>query len=493
MAKVAASFDQFAIGDYTYFQKKFTLEDFKAFSSISGDSNELHHDSDVAAESGYEGPIVPLHLTIAPLSRIAGMLFPGPPSLYITHRVKAIKPVFYDQQLTYSARISAINKTHRVLSINVLAWRENEVVLTAEMQVQAREGTWSEPEGIHRYTVSDGQTALITGASGAIGAAIAINLARRGYKLLLHGNSNKDALQTLANKCKAIGVETKSFLGPLDDDQSVNELGEWSVSDWNPNLVVHAACPPLHSKINQLVAVNYSALRVLMEIITPCFLRRQSGDFVLVSSTAVKTNPVGWQDYVAAKAMATSLVSGFHQRNSQYGIHGIVIAPGYVKSRFSQGLFPADLPAMLPEEVAENVTKCLSGPLAGKTYYEIGPGGIQAGHYDFQPARDTQSPVSESGTRPTAEAIKESAKVSPAAPSDISHKLRQLFRTFFNASSDEEITKAALGVTASWDSLRHIELLLLLENEFSTSFTSDEINQTQDFRSIQNLLLTKCG
>lgn len=491
MAEVNSDFAQFAVGDYTHFQKTFTLDEFESFSSISGDSNELHYNGDVAASSEFGRPIVPLHLTIAPLSRVAGMCFPGPPSLYLSHSVKAIKPVFYNEELTYSARITAINQTHRVLSISVLAWRENEVVLTAEMQVQARTATWSEPDAIPRHTSHDQPTAVITGASGAIGAALARNLARQGYRLLLHGNGNQSALETLSSKCKAFGVETRSFLGPLDNEQSAREFAEWSVSDWSPDLVIHAACPPLHSDINTLVAVNYTALRVLMDKITPCFLKRQSGNLVLVSSTAVKTNPTGWEDYVAAKTMATSLVSGFHQRHSQYGLHGTVIAPGYVKSPFSDGLFTENVPAMLPEEVAEGVSKCLLGPLAGKTYYEIGVGGIQAGQYEFQPASASPSVDASEQPKPVP-ATQDLASVSPSS-TDISLKLRQLFMRFFNTSSEDEVTHASLGVTATWDSLRHIELLLLLENEFSTNFTSDEISQTQDFRSIHNLLLSKAG
>src|SRR6185436_16589741 len=100
------SFVNFSVGDSVSFTRRFSQADFDMFSRLSGDQNVLHHDAAVAAGSQFKRPILPLHITAAPLSAVAGMIFPGEPSLYLEHHLRAVGPAFYDEELTYSARIT---------------------------------------------------------------------------------------------------------------------------------------------------------------------------------------------------------------------------------------------------------------------------------------------------------------------------------------------------------------------------------------------------
>ena len=135
-------FNDFNIGDYVAFKKTFKNQDFDKFSSLSGDNNLLHYDKKYSASTVFKKPIVPVHLAIAPLSMIAGMIFPGRPSLYLGHKIKAALPIFYNQSISYSAKIVDINTVMRILRIKVLAYRESEIVIEAELTVQATENEW---------------------------------------------------------------------------------------------------------------------------------------------------------------------------------------------------------------------------------------------------------------------------------------------------------------------------------------------------------------
>jgi len=50
-------FSEINIGDIAIFEKSYDLNDFEKFSSLSNDSNPLHHEEKYALESGFKSPI----------------------------------------------------------------------------------------------------------------------------------------------------------------------------------------------------------------------------------------------------------------------------------------------------------------------------------------------------------------------------------------------------------------------------------------------------
>ena len=65
-----------------------------------------------------------------------------------------------------------------------------------------------------------GKRALVTGASGAIGSAIARRLAADGATLLLHGNSRPDVVQALADEIRSAGGQADACVFNLSDDEA---------------------------------------------------------------------------------------------------------------------------------------------------------------------------------------------------------------------------------------------------------------------------------
>lgn len=78
------------------------------------------------------------------------------------------------------------------------------------------------------------QTALVTGSSGGIGRAVALELARQGANLILHGNHHRDSLETLSAEIQGLGRETISIPAdlsrPHDRWQLTREAMAWKSS-----------------------------------------------------------------------------------------------------------------------------------------------------------------------------------------------------------------------------------------------------------------------
>ena len=201
-------FEDFSTGDYVTFERSYSLADFAAFSTLSGDKNPLRCDADFGAKSSFGRLIVPMHITLAPLSMIAGMVFPGEPSLYLGHEVRATAPVYYDERIRYSARIETINPVERVLGLRVLALRGDEVVLDAAMRVQALVSEWKTPPALPVCKASQPALAVVTGAAGEIGSAIACGLGAKGWRLLLQDRGKEEPRRRLM--ARLAGLEAKA-------------------------------------------------------------------------------------------------------------------------------------------------------------------------------------------------------------------------------------------------------------------------------------------
>ena len=69
-----------------------------------------------------------------------------------------------------------------------------------------------------------GQTALVTGASGGIGRAIAVALASVGCNVIVHGHRNADSLKQLADEIEAIGGQVLTYRADLADLPALHSL-----------------------------------------------------------------------------------------------------------------------------------------------------------------------------------------------------------------------------------------------------------------------------
>ncbi len=381
-------FEDFEPGDYVVFTRRFEPEDYQAFARLSGDRNPLHHDARYARATRFAAPIVPLHLAAAPLSAVAGMMLPGHRSLYLQTRLRALAPVPYGREIAYSARVAAKHAGTASLSLRSIAFADGEVLLDAEMLVQVRDDV---PEDLAPDWDAEAQilrpgrrTALVTGATGAIGRAVARALARAGTNLVLLHRGGGEAIRELKRDCKELGAEVTSLSGSLSERRALGRICAALAKRDDITEIVHVASPAVDAGQDELLAVNHAALVELAEAALPAMLGRQFGRLLLIGSSAVQHNPRGWESYVAAKAAASNWVAAFDRRYGAYGLAGWVVAPGFVDTGFSANYRDPGTACLLPEEVAEAVVECLAGKRAGDgRYLWLDPRSSRVGSFAF--------------------------------------------------------------------------------------------------------------
>ena len=138
-------------------------------------------------------------------------------------------------------------------------------------KIRQVEGEWAEIEtgrGIPRRELA-GQGALVTGSTGGIGRAIAIELAKAGADVIVQGRK-ESAAQEVMGQFKDVGVRSKILLADLREPEACDDLvaiawQEWNGLDiWINNagvdiLTGEAAQWPFERKIQELLAVDLMA------------------------------------------------------------------------------------------------------------------------------------------------------------------------------------------------------------------------------------------
>lgn len=85
------------VGDKYEHDVTFTQEQVNTFAEITGDRNPIHIDAAYAATTPFGRPIVHGFLSGAVFSKVFGVLFPGPGTVYMSQEMRFTGPVFVDE------------------------------------------------------------------------------------------------------------------------------------------------------------------------------------------------------------------------------------------------------------------------------------------------------------------------------------------------------------------------------------------------------------
>jgi len=104
-----------AVGDQFSTELCFTQADVVAFAQISGDANPLHLDADFAAQTVFKRPIMHGMLSASVFSRVLGMAFPGPGTVYLSQSLEFKAPMYVDTLYTAHFVIRSIQKSRATI------------------------------------------------------------------------------------------------------------------------------------------------------------------------------------------------------------------------------------------------------------------------------------------------------------------------------------------------------------------------------------------
>ncbi len=182
----------------------------------------------------------------------------------------------------------------------------------------------------------EGSTALVTGATAGIGRAIALELAREGAEVIVHGRNAERGAKTV-NDIENAGGKARFIAADLSDADDVRRLAveAGQVDVLVNNAGVYNFAPTFDTDDADLdfhFDTNVRAPYILVQQLVPGMIERGHGSVVNISTIAASTPAAGAGIYGASKAALDLLTKLWADEFGVSGVRVNAVAPGPVET-----------------------------------------------------------------------------------------------------------------------------------------------------------------
>ncbi|SMF25871.1 3-oxoacyl-ACP reductase FabG [Pseudogulbenkiania subflava] len=213
--------------------------------------------------------------------------------------------------------------------------------------------------------------ALITGGSGAIGAAISQRLAADGFHVIIHANNNLQTAEQLGQALREQGHSAEAVQFDVADAaataaalEALLEQGPVQVLVNNAGIHDDAVFPGMQpAQWYRVIDVSLHGFFNVTQPLTMPMIRTRWGRIINITSVAALAGNRGQTNYAAAKSALHGATKSLSIELASRGITVNAVAPGIIESEMSKDVFDKEMVAQMvpmkrvgkPEEVASLV------------------------------------------------------------------------------------------------------------------------------------------
>ena len=189
--------------------------------------------------------------------------------------------------------------------------------------------------------------ALVTGGSGGIGRAICVQLAKDGYDVCVHYNSNRASAEEVCREVELLGRKAVALSGDLGDSGACATLVAACVAELGGiEALVNNAGQTCDGLLMRMTDEQYH--NVLRANLDSCFFmtreainvmaREKRGKIVNITSVVGLTGNAGQANYAASKAGMVGLTKSAAKEVARWGICVNAVAPGFIETAMTDAM-----------------------------------------------------------------------------------------------------------------------------------------------------------
>ena len=351
---------------------------------LSGDIFQLHVDPDFAIASGFQRPIMHGLCTHGYACRaVIKRLFPGKPECMTRFRTRFSKPLYPGVPIkTQIWKIDEGKAYFRTINAE-----------TGEIAIDRGLVEWTTPEEAEKRSREgwirfDGRVAVVTGAGAGLGRAYALELARRGAKVVVNdlggardgsGLGSASAADKVVEEIRAAGGEAVASYDSVSSPEGALAIVNKAIEAYGRlDILINNAGILRDKTLVRMEPDDWSAVMSVhldgaYNVSRPAFLKMREngyGRIVLTSSASGLYGNFGQTNYGAAKLALVGFMNTLKIEGEKHDIKVNTIAPT-ARTRLTEDVLPPDLADRLkPEFVAPLVLYLCSEqcPVNGAIY-----------------------------------------------------------------------------------------------------------------------------
>jgi meso-butanediol dehydrogenase/(S,S)-butanediol dehydrogenase/diacetyl reductase len=209
----------------------------------------------------------------------------------------------------------------------------------------------------------NGNVAVVTGASRGIGAAVALELARRGARLVLTGRSGS-LLAAVAGEARAIGAEVEVLVQDVTTPEAADAIvgtalarfGHLDILVNNAGVMANGtALDCTDADWEHVFATNVTAVFRLSRAALRVMVPRRSGAIVNIASDWALVGARGAVAYAASKGAVAQLTRSMALDHARDGVRVNAVCPGDTETDMLLGEHPGERPLQVLDRLGSAI------------------------------------------------------------------------------------------------------------------------------------------
>ncbi len=191
------------------------------------------------------------------------------------------------------------------------------------------------------------RVALVTGAGGGIGRAIAMQLAKSDMNIAIHYNSNRTKAEETQKLCEEFGAKVHLIQGDISTEETCKKVVEEVIKEFGTiDVLINNAgitkdglfIRMKEEDFNQVIDTNLKGAFFMSKYAAQVMLKKRYGRIVNITSVVGIAGNAGQANYSASKAGMIGLTKSLAKELGKKGILVNAVAPGFVDTEMTDKL-----------------------------------------------------------------------------------------------------------------------------------------------------------